>query len=107
EEAGIFEAQQLMVQDPDLLSQANNLIEAQHFSAASALMQTAEEQARSLESLGDAYLAARSADLRDAANRAKRFLLGESSSPNHFAMESEPVLLVAYDLTPSDTASLT
>jgi phosphoenolpyruvate-protein phosphotransferase len=106
EEAGIFEAQQLMIQDPDLLAQAHHLIAVQHFSAASALKQATEEQARRLETLGDAYLAARSADLRDAANRAERFLAGEPALSNHYHAESEPVVLVAYDLTPSDTASL-
>src|SRR6266516_6258510 len=68
-EADIFEAQQLILQDPELLTETTGLITQQHFSAAAALHQIAEHQAQELESLENATLAARAADMRDVAAR--------------------------------------
>src|SRR5438270_4642916 len=106
-EADIFEAQQLMLEDPELLAEVHDLITSQHYSAASALQQAGEHQAQELEALESETLAARSADIRDAASRVVRLLESDRNvearpSPG----ESTPVLIVAHDLTPSDTASL-
>src|SRR5258707_1324660 len=104
-EADIFEAQQLMLQDPELLDEVVGLIN-QHHSAAAALHQAAEHQAQELEALENETLAARAADIRDVANRAIRHLQDHTVSNNGSSEESRPVLLFAHDLTPSDTASL-
>ena len=106
-EADIFEAQQLMLEDPELLAEVHDLITSQHYSAASAIQQAGEHQAQELEALESETLAARSADIRDAASRVVRLLESDRNvearpSPG----ESTPVLIVAHDLTPSDTASL-
>jgi phosphoenolpyruvate-protein phosphotransferase len=106
-EADIFEAQQLMLEDPDLLAEVHDLITSQHCSAASAIQQAAEHQAQELEALESETLAARSADIRDAASRVVRLLQSDrnvEASPSLSA--STPVLIVAQDLAPSDTASL-
>src|SRR5712692_6222412 len=105
-EAGIFEAQQLMLQDPELLEEATELITQQYFSAATALQQAAEHQAQELESLENETLAARAADIRDVAARAIRHLQNTDTRSASTGQDSTPVLLFAHDLTPSDTASL-
>jgi phosphoenolpyruvate-protein phosphotransferase len=104
-EAEIFEAQQLMLQDPELLAETTKLILQQHFSAAAALHQVAEHQARELESLENETLAARASDLRDVAARAIRSLQAEKVVKEGSGGEGTPQLLVAHDLTPSDTAT--
>ena len=104
-EADIFEAQQLMLQDPELLDEVSELIH-QHHSAAAALHQAAEHQAQELEVLENETLAARAADIRDVASRVTRHLQGQNAHNNSIEGDGRPVLLVAQDLTPSDTANL-
>jgi phosphotransferase system enzyme I (PtsI) len=104
-EADIFEAQQLMLQDPDLLTETTELITQQHFSAAAALHQVAERQAQELESLENETLAARASDMRDVAARAIRHLQAEKIADKRSGADSTPQLIVAHDLTPSDTAT--
>jgi len=103
-EADIFEAQQLMLQDPELLTETSELITQQHFSAAAALHQVAEHQAQELESLENETLAARASDMRDVAARAIRHLQAEKIADKRSGGDSTPQLIVAHDLTPSDTA---
>ena len=106
-EAAIFEAQQLMLEDPDLLAEVHELITSQHYSAASALQQATERQAQELEALESETFAARSSDIRDAASRVVRLLKRDINvDDTPLLSESAPVLIVAHDLTPSDTASL-
>ncbi len=105
-EADIFAAQQLMLQDPDLLAETQALITQQHFSAASALHQAAEHQAQELEALENEVLAARASDVRDASARAVRLLQGETFAFDIGGEDNTPALIVANDLTPSDTATL-
>jgi len=105
-EAGIFEAQQLILQDPELLAEMTELITQHHFSAATALRQAAEHQAQELESLENETLAARATDIRDVAARAMRHLQNTDTRSASTGQDSTPVLLFAHDLTPSDTASL-
>ncbi len=77
-EAAIFAAQQMIVQDPDLLEEANETISTRLFSAATAFQQVAEQQAQELEALENETLAARAADVRDVAARVIRRLHAES-----------------------------
>ncbi len=108
DEAGIFEAQALMMQDPTLSEPAEQLIDQQGMDAASAIAQAAEEQASLLEALENEMLAARGADLRDALQRVLRHLRGVAAPDlsEQIAAQPEPVILVARNLTPSDTARL-
>lgn len=106
EEAAIFEAQQLMLQDPDLLSETRILMQERLLPAAAAWQEATEQQAQLLETLDNAALAARAADLRDAAGRVIQYLLAEPDSFVAVVKPETPVILVAYDLTPSDTANL-
>jgi phosphoenolpyruvate-protein phosphotransferase len=102
-EADIFEAQQLILADPELLAETTRLIAQEHFSAGAALQQVAESYAQELEALENETLAARAADVRDVTARAIRHLQsGELAAER--SNDDTPVLVVAYDLTPSDTA---
>ncbi len=109
DEAGILEAQALILEDPTIIARVHVLIDAQHLDGARALAQAAEEQARALEALPDPLWQARAADVRDAANRALRHLVpgwGGDTLPNRIARAGKAVVVVAEDLAPSDTAQL-
>jgi multiphosphoryl transfer protein len=105
-DAAIFIAQALMLQDHTLLEAALQQIAQQHSDAASALASVGEQQASALAALDNALLAARAVDVRDAVSRALRRLTGQSGTKQDLSNLPEPVILLAQDLTPSDTAIL-
>jgi phosphoenolpyruvate-protein phosphotransferase len=104
-EANIFEAQQLILQDPELLYETTERITQQHFSAAAALHQAAEYLAQQLEALENETIAARASDIRDVGARVIHHLQTEGMPTKRITGDNTAVLLVAYDLTPSDTAT--
>ncbi|WP_376793909.1 phosphoenolpyruvate--protein phosphotransferase [Thermogemmatispora sp.] len=108
EEAAIFEAHQLILQDPEILDAAIERIAQQRLPAEQALQEVAEENAQLLAALDDELLAARASDVRDATGRVLRLLSGRANASPLPSADSvqEPVILVADDLTPSDTATL-
>ena len=101
--AGIFQAHAEFLDDPEMLDAARTLICGGR-SAGWAWQHVYEERAAILASMKDAVLAARSADLRDVGRRVLK-LLAEliDDEPQ---LPDQPVILVAEDLTPSDTARL-
>lgn len=99
EQAAIFEAHLLMLEDPELLAAVQNAIEERSLNAEAALSDAAERYAETLEALDDEYLRARAADVRDVAGRVLRILLGREAATGPDA----PAVVVARDLTPSDT----
>ncbi|HLL78594.1 MAG TPA: phosphoenolpyruvate--protein phosphotransferase [Ktedonobacteraceae bacterium] len=114
-EGAIFEAQALMLRDPELVDPSLRLIDEQRIDAASALALVGEQQAVLLEGLDDELLAARAADVRDAVSRAVQHLRpyneGADAQPaasatNTINAMSQPSILVARELLPSDTALL-
>ncbi len=107
DEAGIFEAQALMLEDPTIIERAEALIATDGLGAAAALTQAAEEQAEALAALPDPLWQARAADVRDAARRAIRLLTPLAHGvtlAEALTAQSGPVIVVASDLAPSDTA---
>jgi phosphoenolpyruvate-protein phosphotransferase len=109
DEAGIFEAQALMLEDPTLTERAHALIETAGHTGARALAQAADEQAGELERLPDPLWRARAADVRDAAGRVVALLVPEHASGDLTAAiqhAARPVVLVTDDLLPSDTAQM-
>nr|HID14114.1 phosphoenolpyruvate--protein phosphotransferase [Anaerolineae bacterium] len=104
EQAAIFQAHALMLEDPELLEAVRTAIEEQCINAEAALSDAAETYAHMLESLDDEYLRARAADVRDVAARVLRILLGVAESPT--AGLTAPSIILARDLTPSDTVLL-
>lgn len=105
-QAAIFEAQALMIDDPELLQATLSLIEEQHIDAESALATASEQQALLLVSLDDALLAGRAVDVRDAASRAIRHLIPVGQQAQALQLPVHPSIFIARDLTPSDTATL-
>jgi len=104
EEAAIFQAHAMILEDPELLGAVQTAIEEQHTNAESALSDAAEMYAQMLEALDNEYLSARAADVRDVATRVLRILLGVAESP--CAGLTAPSIVLARDLTPSDTVLL-
>ena len=104
DDAAIFDAQSLMLQDPELLDMALQAINERHIDAASAIAEAGEYYAAQLEALSDPLLAARAIDMRDVTSKAVQRLRGQTSSQLNLNTLDRPVILVAYDLTPSDTA---
>ena len=104
EQAAIFQAHALMLGDPELLDAVRTAVEEQGINAEAALDDAAEMYAQMLEALDDEYLSARAADVRDVAARVLRILLGVSESPT--AGLTVPSIILARDLTPSDTVLL-
>lgn len=104
EQAAILEAHQAFLADPSFVGEMKNRIEAQQIDAESAVRQVAEEFVQIFESMEDAYMRERAADIRDVGKRLLQNLRGGGS--NTLASISEPVILVADDLTPSDTIQM-
>lgn len=109
-EGGIFEAQAMMLEDPTIEERASTLIETRGLDAASALRIVSEEQAQNLTALEDPIWQARAADVRDACGRAIALLIPsaqrEPTLTERLATTSEPVIVVAEDLAPTDTAKM-
>ena len=107
--AGIFEAQAMLLEDPDILDRINALITSEGLGAEAAITQAAEEQAAELAALPDPLWQARASDVRDAAGRALNRLVPASarrrSLGEALAAQSDPVIVLAEDLAPSDTVS--
>lgn len=104
--AAIFDAQALMVDDPALLESASHIIQTKLVDAASALAKAGESFALDLEALPDPLLAARASDVRDAVNRAVARLRNEATASHVLNALQQPCIILARDLTPSDTAQL-
>ncbi|RPI81268.1 MAG: phosphoenolpyruvate--protein phosphotransferase [Chloroflexi bacterium] len=104
EQAAIFEAHQMVLDDPDLLDAVHRMVFEQCINCESALSEASESFAKLLEALDDEYFRARAVDVRDVAGRLVRILMGKSESPTKNL--KQPSIIVAYDLMPSDTAQL-
>lgn len=102
-EAAIFSAHRLFLQDPTLQEDARRRLEQQQINAEAAWEQAITALADSYRHLEDAYMQARAVDVLDAGQRTLRQLMGLKMMP--LALP-QPAVLVARDLTPSDTAQL-
>ena len=102
-EAEIFAAHRMLLADPSLTEAAEALIVAGHASAEEALRLAAEVEAEELETLGDAYLSARAADLREVAAQVRRALTGEQTLGERLLA---PAIVIAHDLGPADLMSV-
>lgn len=105
ETAAIFEAQMEMLDDPELLDNAKELIREEKLNGEAALSQAAEIFASSLEAMDDEYFRARAADIRDIANRVI-FIMNGIDNTQLFSSLKTPSIILAPDLTPSDTINL-
>ncbi|MNW95707.1 Phosphoenolpyruvate-protein phosphotransferase [compost metagenome] len=102
--AEIFESHLLILNDPELIDPVRTMISDEQVNAEYALNETASQFISMFENMKSAYLQERAADMRDVTKRVLTHLLGLTYvNP---AEISEEVIVIAEDLTPSDTAQL-
>lgn len=105
EEAQVFDAHLMVLSDPEMVGQIKQSILDNKVNAEHALKEVTDMYIGMFESMEDnAYMQERAADIRDVAKRVLAHLL-QVTLPNP-AMINEEVIVVAHDLTPSDTAQL-
>jgi phosphotransferase system enzyme I (PtsI) len=104
DKAAIFEAHLLVLSDPELNAPIEDKIQSDKVNAESALKETADMFIMMFEQMDNEYMKERAADIRDVTKRVLAHLLGvQLVNPS---MIAEEVIIVAEDLTPSDTAQL-
>lgn len=104
DKAAIFDAHLLVLSDPELTSPIEERINNEKVNAEVALKETADMFISMFESMDNEYMKERAADIKDVTKRVLAHLLGVAI-PNP-SMISEEVIIIAEDLTPSDTAQL-
>lgn len=103
-EAEIFGAHLLVLEDPELTGAAESKIADEKVNADFALNEIKEMFVAMFESMDNEYMRERAADIKDVTNRVLRHLLGIKVVD--LSALDEEVVLVAHDLTPSDTATM-
>ena len=104
-EAQVFDAHLMVLSDPEMIGQIKQNITDNKVNAESALKEVTDMYIGMFEAMDDnAYMQERAADIRDVAKRILAHLIGVTL-PNP-SMINEEVVVVAHDLTPSDTAQL-
>ena len=103
-EAEIFEAHLLVLEDPELIGSAISKIRDEKVNADYALNEIKEIFVAMFESMDNEYMRERAADIKDVTNRVLRHILGIKVV--YLAELDEEVVLIAHDLTPSDTATM-
>lgn len=102
-EAAIFDAQLLFLEDPLLMSALHEHIFVHSLNAEAAWQGVMDEVAAKYQALEESYMQERVADVIDVGQRVLRKLLGTAANVLNI---TQPAILVATDLTPSDTAQL-
>ena len=104
DELAVFDAHLMMANDPELAGQIKSMIENDGVNAEYATEQVADQMVAMFESMDNDYFRERAADIKDVTFRLKCNLLG-LVIPDLTSID-EPTIIVAHDLTPSDTAQL-
>lgn len=103
-EAEIFEAHLLVLADPELIDQTIAKIRDEKVNADFALNEVKDMFVSIFESMDNEYMRERAADIKDVTNRVLRHILGVKVVD--LSALDEEVILIAHDLTPSDTATM-
>ena len=101
--AAIFEIHQMMLEDEDYLDAVKSIIDTQGATAEYAATTTGENFSAAFAAMDDEYMRARAADVKDISRRVVNVLLGADDED---MMADQPAILVADDLTPSETVQL-
>ncbi|MDJ1152844.1 phosphoenolpyruvate--protein phosphotransferase [Macrococcus caseolyticus] len=104
DKAAIFDAHLLVLEDPELINPIEDNIRNNQMNAATSLSEVSTNFITIFESMDNEYMKERAADIKDVSKRVLSHILGVSL-PNP-TMIDEPVVIIAEDLTPSDTAQL-
>ena len=105
EEAGIFDAHLLTLEDPTLLQQVIRRLTTDHVNAEWAFHEVISQYVTALQVLEDEYLRERAADIRDIGHRVLNNLMGLAAEQG-LARLTQPSIIIAHDLAPSTTAML-
>ncbi len=103
-EAQIFKSHEMMLEDETFISEVKDRIKEEMINAEFALNEVSNIYIKMFEKIEDEYLRERAVDIRDVMNRVIRILMGITSID--FSNLAENSILVAKDLTPSDTAQI-
>ncbi len=103
-DAGIFDAHLLVVEDRTLIDEVLRKLEADLCNVDWVFQEVATNYAETLSNIDDPYLRERALDIEDVTRRVIRNLQGKA--PKAFLTLTEPHILVAHNLTPSDTATM-
>jgi len=103
-DAAIFDAHLLVVEDRTLIDEVLRKVEKDLCNVEWVFQEVATRYAETLNKIDDPYLRERALDIQDVTKRVIRNLQGKA--PKTFLALSEPHILVAHNLTPSDTASI-
>ena len=101
--AMIFEIHQMMLEDLDYLESIENIIRTQEVNAEFAVATTADNFAQMFAAMDDAYMQGRAADVKDVSERVLDILCGVSDGMKEM---TEPCIIAADDLAPSETVQL-
>ena len=104
-ESQIFDAHLLVLEDPALMEEVGRQIRDEHHTPEYAFYTASEKYAEALSAVDDSYLSERAADIRDVTQRVLGNLMGQPQRAGVSDL-TEPCIVVANDLTPSDTAQL-
>lgn len=101
--AGVFEAHAVMVEDEDYAGSVLNIIETQQMNAEFAVAVTGDDFSRMFARMEDDLFKARAADVKDVSERLIGILSGKLNDENPV---NEPVIIVADELSPSETIQM-
>lgn len=102
EGAAVFEVHQMMLDDDDYVDSITEIIRTEKVNAEYAVAVTGDNFSEMFAAMDDDYMKARAADVKDISNRVVRVLSGAAGAD----ALSEPVIIVADDLSPSETVQL-
>lgn len=105
DQASIFDAHLLALEDPALIEESLKVIRTQKINAEQAFQTVASRYASALAKVEDEYLRERAGDMRDVTSRVLNQLLGQNDEADVRHL-TEPCIIIAHDLTPSKTARL-
>jgi phosphotransferase system enzyme I (PtsI) len=100
----IFDVQDAILTDPRLVQEVRELVQREHYNVEYAVSQVLRGYARKFLALPNRYMAERVNDVYDVEKRLLRNLIG--AKRESLSQLSEPVIIIAHDLTPSQTAGL-
>ena len=101
--AAIFEVHQMMLEDEDYLDAIHNMIRTEMVAAEYAVAVTGDNFSEMFASMDDDYMKARAADVKDISSRLIQNLLGQDDK---YLDDNEPSIIMAEDLSPSETVQL-
>ncbi|MBD5466162.1 MAG: phosphoenolpyruvate--protein phosphotransferase [Lachnospiraceae bacterium] len=101
--AAIFEIHQMMLEDDDYLEAIQNMIQTEQVNAEYAVAVTGDNFSEMFANMEDDYMRARAADVKDISNRLVKILQGRKEAD---FLSMEPSILVADDISPSETVQM-